>query len=133
MSEKSKDTMACWLAGTVNFPVSESLVHSVLLERSVADEMDYSDVNEQVRDLCKADLCSRIALTSPYRQGATTDSDNGWEHSDGGYTLTDENVDSLLAQANEIYEKYGLPTKSRKKRVEIRIVHGGIYQRKYPL
>lgn len=116
--------LADWLADMVNFPVSAGLVRSILTERDVAEDMAYADVNEQVRDLCKADMYSRIALTSPNRLGATSDSDNGWEHSDGGYTLTKDDKDGLLAAANEIYEKYDEPTKGRK--LTIRITQHGI-------
>ena len=129
----SDDTykLADWLADMVNFPVSAELVRSILAERDVAEDMAYADVNEQVRDLCKADMYSRIALTSPNRLGATSDSDNGWEHSDGGYTLTKDDKDGLLAAANEIYEKYDEPTKGRK--LTIRITQHGIARRSWEL
>ena len=123
--------LADWLADRVNFPVSAGLVRSILAESDVAEDMAYADVNEQVRDLCKADMYSRIALTSPNRLGATSDSDNGWEHSDGGYTLTKDDKDGLLAAANEIYEKYDEPTKGKK--LTIRITQHGIARRSWEL
>lgn len=127
MSENNIYKLADWLADMVNFPVSAGLVRSILAERNVAEDMAYADVNEQVRDLCKADMYSRIALTSPSRLGATSDSDNGWSHSDGGYTLAEDDKDRLLAEANEIYDKYDESTKGKK--LTIRISQHGMHRR----
>lgn len=131
MSESNIYKLADWLADMVNFPVPAGLVRAILAERKVAEDMAYVDVNEQVRDLCKADMYSRIALTSPNRLGAISDSDNGWSHSDGGYTLTESDKDRLLAEANEIYDKYDEPTKGKKQ--TIRITQHGIHRRGRPI
>ena len=112
-------TMADWLADCVEMPISAGLVRSILAEREVSEDMAFDDANQEVRELCKADLYSRIALTSPNRMGAVSDSDNGWSHSDGGYTLTEGDKKRLLAEANAIYGKYDEPTKGTKTKITI--------------
>ena len=112
-------TVADWLADCVGMPVSAGLVRSILAEREVSDGLAFDDANLEVRELCRADLYSRIALTSPNRMGAVSDEDNGWSHSDGGYTLTESDKKRLLAEANAIYEKYDEPTKGAKTKITI--------------
>ena len=112
-------TVADWLADCVEIPVSAGLVRSILAEREVSEDLSFDDANLEVRELCKADLYSRIALTSPNRMGAVSDSDNGWSHSDGGYTLTESDKKQLLAEANAIYGKYDEPTKGTKTKITI--------------
>lgn len=119
-----------WLAGTVNFPVPASLIRAIFAERGVTEDIAFADADATVRDLCKADLYSRIALTSPNRQGAVSDGDNGWSHSDGGFTLTEEDKKLLLSEANAIYEANGEPAKG--KRTTVSITHFGIRRRCYP-
>ena len=124
-------TVADWLADSVEMPVSAGLVRSILAERKVSEDLAFDEANDEVKELCKADLYSRIALTSPNRMGAVSDSDNGWSHSDGGYTLTESDKKQLLGVANAIYEKYDEPTKGSK--VKITITQHGISRRNYPL
>ena len=42
----------------------------------------------------------------PSKINSTSDSDNGWSHSEGGYTLSDDDKDRMLKYAKAIYDKY---------------------------
>ena len=112
-------TMADWLADCVEIPVSAGLVRSILAEREVSEDSSFYDTNKAVRELCKADLLWALGTTTPNRMGAVSDSDNGWSHSDGGYTLTEGDKKRLLAEANAIYGKYDEPTKGTKTKITI--------------
>lgn len=120
-----------WLSDSVNIGVSEGLVRSILAEREVDNNSLYSDVDVRTRNLCMADLYSRIALTSPNREGAVSDEDNGWSHSDGGYTLSEYDKKQLLDTANAIYTMYGEPVKGRK--VTVKITNYGLIRRRIEL
>lgn len=131
MSEETAYMFSTWLSDRVNIRVPEGLIRSILVERDVDEKALYTEVEERVRDLCKADLYSCIALTSPNRAGAVSDEDNGWSHSDGGFTLSEYDKKLLLDAANEIYEEYEEPTKGR--RTKIKIINFGIKRTKIPL
>lgn len=131
MSEENEYKLADWLANTVQFPVSAGLVRAIFAKRNVAFDMLYSDANVQLVDLLYADLLVKIARTTPDRLGATTDSDNGWEHSDGGYSISKETKKELIAEANKIYKKYGEPTADVEQTWNIN--QGGIHRRRLPM
>ena len=95
-----------YLFGCVNFALPQEAVDYVLGERKVANDTNEEDLDERTKRLLKADLYVWICM-GPSRVGATSDSDNGWEHSEGGYTLTDDDKDRMLATAKAIYDKYG--------------------------
>lgn len=131
MSEETAYMFSTWLSDSVNIGVSEGLVRSILAERNVDDKSLYSEVDERTCKLCKADLYSRIALTSPNREGAVSDGDNGWSHSDGGYTLSEYDKKQLLNEANAIYSEYGEPERGRK--VTVKITSYGLIRRRIEL
>lgn len=131
MSEETAYMFSKWLSDSVNIGVSEGLVRSILAEREVNEDSLYSDVDIRTRNLCMADLYSRIALTSPNREGAVSDSDNGWSHSDGGYTLSEYDKKQLLNTANAIYAMYNEPEKGRK--VTVKITNYGLIRRRIEL
>ena len=131
MSEENEYKLADWLADTVQFPVSAGLVRAIFAKRNVSFDILYSDANGQLVDLLYADLLVKIAEDTPDRLGATTDSDNGWEHSDGGYTISEKTKKTLKAKANKIYKKYGEPTAGVEQTWNIN--QGGIHRRRFPV
>lgn len=97
-------TVGDWLAGCVNFSVPDSAVEAILKERDVDGGTPYSERESLGTDirLLKADLLKWIVL-GPGKVNNTSDSDNGWSHSDGGYTLTKDDKRMLMDEANAIY------------------------------
>ena len=99
-------TVEDWLFGCVNFAVPESAVKTILAERAIDGTTAYSDratLDIDVR-LLKADLLKWILLGAG-KVNNTSDSDNGWSHSDGGYTLSKDDKKLLMDEANSIYEE----------------------------
>ena len=118
-------TVRDYVFGCVNFQISDETAEHICDERGIdpdktfdelfpkpeADAPDAVADDENViepkrtKELLKADLYVWICM-GPTKVNSTSDSDNGWSHSEGGYQLTDEDKDRMLAYAKSIYEKY---------------------------
>ena len=123
--EKKVRTVRDYVFGCVNFQISDETAEHICDERGIdpdktfdelfpkpeADAPDAVADDENViepkrtKELLKADLYVWICM-GPTKVNSTSDSDNGWSHSEGGYQLTDEDKDRMLAYAKSIYEKY---------------------------
>lgn len=99
-------TIADYLFGCVSFAVPEEVVIAKCADRNIDTTEAYANVDQRERDLLQADLYVWICM-GPTKVNSTSDSDNGWSHSEGGYQLTDEDKDRMLAYAKTIYDKYG--------------------------
>lgn len=107
MENQNLDTRTTleWLCDVVNFPVSEGAARDILVERCIDPSSCFVDIDKKDRDLAKADLYVWLC-TSPTRRGDTQDSDNSWSHKEGGFTLSADDKNRLMAIANSIYEMY---------------------------
>ena len=122
--EKKVRTVRDYVFGCVNFQISDETAEHICDERGIDpdktfDELfpkpteDATDVvseeenlePKRTKELLKADLYVWICM-GPTKVNSTSDSDNGWSHSEGGYQLTDEDKDRMLAYAKSIYEEY---------------------------
>lgn len=121
-------TLLDYFGGLVNAPVSAEGIRTILARR-LLDPIDMYEGETKKIELATADLYKWIA-TSPYRVGSTGDSDNGWEHTSAGWTLTEADRKYFLGLADEIYEKYDEPTVGKSK---IRISNFGIRHSDLPL
>ena len=134
MSTSSSDnqqvyTVEDWLFGCVNFAVPKSAVDNILNERSVDGSQKYTkEVNVTVGEgeepktidirLLKADLLKWIILGAG-KVNSTSDSDNGWSHSEGGYTLSPEDKRLLMDEANTIYAELEPESVFGKKKIKV--------------
>lgn len=98
-------TAGDYFFGCVNFYVPEEAAVCILANRGVSLNDEFSKLDKKTADLLKADLYVWICM-GPSKVNSVTDSDNGWSHSEGGYTLTDEDKERMLGYANAIYEEY---------------------------
>lgn len=98
-------TVGDWLFDCVNFEVPQGAVSKILAERGVDGGVPYSaSVGGVDVRLLKADLLRWIVL-GPSKVNNTSDSDNGWSHSSGGYTLSEYDKKLLTDEANGIYDE----------------------------
>lgn len=102
-------TLMEYLSGSVNIDIPEDVIARICLDRDADMLSAATDVDKSVRDLCKADLLIWMVM-GVTRRGAVADSDNGWSHSDGGFTITDSDKKLFLRMANAIYESNGEET-----------------------
>lgn len=95
-----------YVFGCVNFALPQEAVDYVLGERKIQKSLNEDDLDKQTKQLLKADTYLWVCV-GPSRVGSVSDSDNGWKHSEGGYTLTDDDKDRMLSYVKATYEKYG--------------------------
>jgi len=123
-------TVEDWLFGCVNFAVSKETVTCILAEREVDGSQKYAkEVNVIVGEgeesktidvrLLKADLLKHIVLGAG-KVNNTSDQDNGWAHSDGGYTLSPEDKKLMIDEANVIYSELEPESVFGKKKMRMR-------------
>lgn len=102
-------TLADYLLAKVNFDIPMEVIVSICLDRDRDINEVASEVEKEVRDLCYADLLKWIVFGISKR-GTVSDSDNGWSHSDGGYTLSENDKARMIKLANSIYLANGEET-----------------------
>ena len=98
-----------YLLGCVNIDIPSEVLVRICLDRDISYNAEATEVEKSVRDLCKADLLVWMVM-GVSKRGTVSDTDNGWTHSDGGFTLTDADKVLFLKMANEIYEENGEDT-----------------------
>ena len=112
-------TVGDWLFGCVNFAVPEETVVHISEDRGFPVDTPRDDVDKDSLQLMKADLLKWIVL-GPGKVNNTSDSDNGWSHSDGGYTLSEYDKRLLKDEANEIYGELEPESVFGRKKVRMR-------------
>lgn len=131
-SVEKKYTVKDYLLDQVNFDVPEGAVTAILKNRNVDETLEYPEGCADIKvGLLKADLLKWICL-GPTRKGAISDSDNGWSHSEGSYTLSTEDKKLLMKEANALYEEEGEP-ESKFGRTKVRVRSLGIMGARYDL
>lgn len=105
--EKKTRTARDYVFGCVNFQISDETAEHICDERGIDPDTPIDlKFPKPTKELLKADLYVWICM-GPTKVNSTSDSDNGWSHSEGGYQLTDEDKDRMLSYAKTIYDKYG--------------------------
>lgn len=115
----SVSTVEEYLFGCVRFAVPESAVGHIAYNRNIPLSMSPDSIGNDILRLLKADLFKWIIL-GPSKVNNTSDSDNGWSHSDGGYTLSVEDKRMMMDEANAIYEELEPESVFGKKKVRMR-------------
>lgn len=107
-SESTPDVLCIddYLAGSINLDIPKIAITKILVDREIIPGTDIYSVEPELRKLCKADLFV-WACMGVSRKGSVSEKDNGWEHSDGGFNLTEKDKKLLLDEANAIYEEAG--------------------------
>ena len=114
-------TVGDYLFGCVNFAVPDDAVEHVASERNIPVEADASTIDRNDKRLMKADLYKWIIL-GPGKVDSDKDSDNGWSHSGGGYTLSPEDKKLFMDEANAIYAELEPDSVFGKKKIRMRSV-----------
>lgn len=104
-SENNVRTAEDYVFSCVNFAIPQEGIDYVLGERKIKAEKPYDELEKKDKELLKADIYVWICM-GPSKINSTSDSDNGWSHSEGGYTLSDDDKDRMLKYAKAIYDKY---------------------------
>lgn len=98
-------TIEDYLASKVKFNVPRKAVVAIFVDRGLDGMMPVSSLDEEglsTLRLCYADLLKWFVI-GPSKVNNTSDSDNGWTHTAGGYELSEEDIAEMKAEANAIY------------------------------
>ena len=90
------------LFSKVRFSIPEDTVRTILIERALDGNMAYVDANPADVRLAYADILKWLVL-GPSKMNNTSDSDNGWSHTEGGFEMSERDRAELKAEANAIY------------------------------
>lgn len=122
-------TVADYLSGKVKFGVKDEALRPILLDRGLDLDIPYGDADKSVLRLAYADILKWFVLGAS-KVNNTSDSDNGWSHSGGGYELSDTDRRELKEEANAIYQELE-PSSVFKSQSSFKIVSHGIKRATY--
>lgn len=112
------------LFSKVRFSIPEDTVRTILIERALDGNMAYADVNPADVRLAYADILKWLVL-GPSKINNTSDSDNGWSHTEGGFEMSERDRAELKAEANAIYAELE-PSSMLKKKSSFRVTSHGV-------
>lgn len=98
------------LAAQFKFAIPKAALYAKLIDRNLDPKAAYDDEfrnGEENRNkfrLAYADIIKWFVLGAS-KKNNTSDSDNGWSHSGGGYEIDDTDRKLLIAEANSIYKE----------------------------
>lgn len=127
--ETNAYTVLDYLANKVNFEVYRETVIGILADRGVDPSDMYVDSDKDTMRLAYADLLKWFLL-GPSKVNNTSDSDNGWTHSGGGYDMSDDDRAEMKAEANAIYKELE-PGSMLRKKSSFRIISHGVKRASY--
>lgn len=106
MSEEvnSAYTVFDYLAARVKFDIPMAALLAILADRGIESDTAYTDKDADATRLAYADMLKWFVL-GPNKRNNTSDTDNGWTHTGGGYELDDEGRKLLIKEANAIYDE----------------------------
>ena len=107
-------TIKQYLSGKVrNITVPDDAISTFIIDAgcdsSVKPDTDVTSLSLRDRELCLAWMYVWVA-GSPTQTGSTTDEDADWKHTEGGERMSANVLKQYLNMANDIFEKYKLPT-----------------------
>ena len=123
-SEMEIYTVNDYLINKVKFEMPMKALRTIMVDRELEDGIDFSACDRDKVRLAYADMLKWFAL-GPSKVNNTSDSDNGWTHSGGGYEISDEDRSEMKAEANAIYEELE-PESMLKKKSTFKIVSHGV-------
>lgn len=127
--ESSTYTVLDYLAAKVKFNMPRVALNAILYDRGMEPGCAYADRDEDATRLCYADMLKWFVL-GPSKKNNTSDTDNGWTHSGGGYELDDTDRKLLIKEANAIYDELE-PDSAIKNKSTFRMMSFGIQHANY--
>ena len=103
-------TIKDYLEGKVrNITIPEKALLSICADAEVDPSTNYSEATERQKDLSLAWLYVWVA-GSPTQSGGWTEEDADWKQSENGERMSASVLKQYLAMANDIFDKYDLPS-----------------------
>ena len=101
----------------------------IMYDRELENEIDLEACDKDKVRLAYADMLKWFVL-GPSKVNNTSDSDNGWTHSGGGYDMSDNDRSEMKAEANAIYAELE-PDSMLKKKSTFRVTSNGVKRANY--
>ena len=99
-------------------------MRTIIVERSLDGGMAYVDADADSVRLAYADILKWIVL-GPSKINNTSDTDNGWSHTEGGFEISESDRAALKAEANAIYAELE-PSSMLKKKSSFKVSSHGV-------
>lgn len=122
-------TVNDYLINKVKFEMPMKSLQAIMVDRGLEDGIDLAACDKDKVRLAYADMLKWFVL-GPSKVNNTSDSDNGWTHSGGGYDMSNEDRAELKAEANAIYQELE-PDSMLKKKSTFRITSHGVKRANY--
>lgn len=97
-------TVEDYILAKVKFEVPVDALYPIFIDREIELKTPMMDSDRTKVRLAYADLLKWMVL-GPSKVNNTSDTDNGWTHSSGGYQLTNDDIKELKNEANAIYKE----------------------------
>lgn len=97
-------TVLDYLAAKVKFDIPKKAMIAIFHDRGIEPDTAFTDRDADATRLAYADMLKWFVLGAS-KKNNTSDTDNGWTHSGGGYEIDDEDRKLLIAEANAIYKE----------------------------
>lgn len=104
MKERAVYTVGEYLSDKIRFGVPDGAVRAILADRGIDESAALMDCAKGGVRLAYADLLKWV-LTGPGKVNNSSDTDNGWSHTEGGYEIGDADREQLMSEANAIYDE----------------------------
>ncbi|QUB66088.1 hypothetical protein [Prevotella melaninogenica] len=117
-------TIEDYILAKVKFEVPVDALYPIFVDREIEAKTPMMDSDRIKVRLAYADLLKWMIL-GPSKVNNTSDTDNGWTHSSGGYQLTNDDIKELKNEANAIYKELE-PSSVFGRKTTFRMNSGGI-------
>lgn len=117
-------TVEDYILAKVKFEVPVDALYPIFVDREIEAKTPMMDSDRAKVRLAYADLLKWMIL-GPSKVNNTSDTDNGWTHSSGGYQLTSDDIKELKNEANAIYKELE-PSSVFGRKTTFRMNSGGI-------
>ena len=118
-----------YLINKVKFEVPRKTMLGIMLMRGIHTESLICDCDQDALRLAYADTLKWFCI-GPSKVNNTSDSDNGWTHSGGGYEISGDDISAMKAEANAIYQELE-PDSMLKKKSTFRVTSHGVKRANY--
>ena len=117
-------TVEDYILAKVKFEVPVDALYPIFVDREIEAKTPIMDSDRTKVRLAYADLLKWMIL-GPSKVNNTSDTDNGWTHSSGGYQLSSDDIKDLKNEANAIYKELE-PSSVFGRKTTFRMNSGGI-------
>ena len=117
-------TVEDYILAKVKFEVPVDALYPIFIDREIDAKSPVMDCDKDKVRLAYADLLKWMIL-GPSKLNNTSDTDNDWTHSSGGYQLTSDDIKELKNEANAIYVELE-PSSVFGRKTTFRMNSGGI-------